>query len=359
MSVSPVYRAVLDIDDVLAFTEYATTKVAAYVERKGSVVSAIVPHYVPPGVREFIQLLYRMEDVQVWFFSSGDKSRNHPFVRELLGEDTYEELKGRILSRDDLWEEKDSWNAIRYKKNLRTVTQDVDALANTILIDDNVNNSAAGQGKNFLRAGCMDGRSFTLPDIKRELYGSDGMRFIRIRFDKRSWPSGWRSSVKEGNCICVMMAGVWDGHHQFRIGFVDQITHEYREVSVEDPELRNLFYQYYHYNYEEYPSCVLDKIRSIVENHGGRTRKIWRRPNRIFCVAGLFFTALKNAKRENISLSESLNRFYLREAGDGGSYNDAMRRMLRHDELYWRGLKLLQTINPVLQFTSPQNYPNL
>lgn len=354
MSVSPVYCAVFDIDDVLAFTDYVTPEVVDFIEREGAVVQAIVPHYVLPGVREFIQLLYRMEDVQVWFFSSGDKTRNHPFVRELLGEEVYEELRSRILSRDDLREVKARGAPTEYKKDLHAVMLNI---ANTILIDDNIHNAAGGQAENFLRAGCVDGNAFTLSNWKRNAYGADGMRFIKIRFDTRSFLRSWPTSVKAGNCIKVIMAGFWDGHHQFRIAFVDQKTHECREMLVEDSELRDVFYQYYHYNQEKYPQWVEDKIRSMVENQGGRTRKIWRRPNRIFCVAGLFFTALDNAKREHISLSESLSRLYLKEAGTDSCYTDAVRRMLRHDELYWKGLKLLQAINPALQFTSPQNYP--
>lgn len=364
MSISPVYRVVFDIDEVLAFRKCDKPELAAFIEQHGMVVSAIVPHYVPPGIKEFIRLLFQTGELQVSFFSSGAKIRNDLFVQELLrqslGENADIDLEDRVLSCEDLTigfgKDRFDLDSGEHQKDLTKVTRDISALANAILIDDDESFVADGQVQHFLQTEC-NSACFRHWKRKRDLYGPDGMRFVEIAFEQRGRARGWmRDRAQKGNCIGVMMEE-WTGENgqNFTIGFVDQETHEYREVPIEDFELRYELAECYIYSTksDDYPSCILDKIRSIVESNRGRTKKIWRAPNRIFFVAGLFFTAMKSATVEGISLSESLHRLYRKEIGKDGSYSAALRRMTKHDELYWRGLKLLQTINPDLQMTSP------
>ena len=101
-------NVVFDIDGVLACTRARTLQSASFFHRKGMIITALKTHYIFPGVRELMQLLFSIDRIRVSFFSSGVKERNIPFVRELLetslGRENYLKVEGRVdvLSRDDL-----------------------------------------------------------------------------------------------------------------------------------------------------------------------------------------------------------------------------------------------------------------
>lgn len=94
---------IFDIDNVLALGEGAiTTAVRAYLKSYSAIIMAAgYEHYLQPGTIELIKYLFSMADVRISFFSSGDNTRNHEFVRELLtlalGKKKYEEVKAFVL----------------------------------------------------------------------------------------------------------------------------------------------------------------------------------------------------------------------------------------------------------------------
>lgn len=130
-------------------------------------VDAIKPHIIHPGVIEFIQLIDKMPNIKISFFSSAIKERNSTLVEKLLcfalGKARYEAIKNqiKICSEEDLEEGDDILSKTQYenygicyrenKKNLKRVLAADDELAWTVLIDDDMTYSYYGQEKNILK----------------------------------------------------------------------------------------------------------------------------------------------------------------------------------------------------------------
>lgn len=366
MAISPVYHVALDIDDFLAFRQSKPSeKLVDFIQNEGAIIDAYRTYYILPGVKEFIQLLFQTDNLKVSFFSAGLKIRNDLFVDKLLqaslGKEAYENLKDRvsIFSQEDLTERSRSENyglqAGKYQKDLKKVASDAQALANTILIENDESYVAERQVKNFLFACDSNAMPFEWIKYRHQFYDPDGSRFLKIQFEDIS-NEYVREDARNKNCIGVLINDQYET--PISIGFVDRASHEYREVPLDDLELLDKISSSYYNGRKIKDSTpeLLDKIRSFVESRGGKIRKIWRAPNRIYYVAGLFFTALSSAKQNGISLSEALFRIYSKERGNSGSYVDALERLCKNDELYWRGLELLRSINPNLRLTTPQSY---
>ncbi len=99
-----------------------------------------------------------------------------------------------------------------------------------------------------------------------------------------------------------------------------------------------------------YDSAILDKLYKFVEKHGGQTKKICHRANRIYLITALLFRALNQARSSNASLSSCLPRIHT-ECGEV-----IKNEWMTDDELYLEGLEKLRSINPSLEFIHPHNY---
>lgn len=99
---------------------------------------------------------------------------------------------------------------------------------------------------------------------------------------------------------------------------------------------------------------LIEDIRMIVEQQGGRYQKICRSANRIFFAAGLFSLANEKAKNEGIPISESLFSLQYKSKADGThelNYN-----LQKVDSIYLLGLEKLKKYNADLELSHPFSY---
>ncbi len=169
-------RVVLDLDETLVTTPSmmsVSEDLPAFFLAKGAILEVGgTPHYVFPGVKEFLQHLFinLFEHVEVFFFSAGDKARNEELVAKLLayalGDSAYGgfDPEQRIFSRAHMTKitQKEAyiqythflipWASSRKKKDLNVLgTYEMPAdLGATLLIDNGLWNARLGQHKNIL-----------------------------------------------------------------------------------------------------------------------------------------------------------------------------------------------------------------
>ncbi|WP_419420736.1 ankyrin repeat domain-containing protein [Legionella sp. D16C41] len=182
---------IFDIDDTLAGHSSIEDEEKLYFLRKSALISAAErEHQVFPGVIELMRFLYSKDNIEVAFFSSGQKQRNVEFVEKLLikalGPDRYQVVKPSliILSRDDLTPEDRlksrqmyenfGLSAGNFKKDITKVT-DSTTLENVILADDDSTYVYYGQEKNFLR--CPSGESKYYNELNREYSDLDYQQY--------------------------------------------------------------------------------------------------------------------------------------------------------------------------------------
>ena len=148
-------HVVLDIDGVLAGHDKPTAEeTALFFLRKGAVIFLERPHYIFPGVIEFLQVLSAHPDITVSIFSAEEAERNELLMEQLLKlamkEGSCDVIKPmQILSRSDIERlKKDGC----YTKNLSKVSAAGGSLENVVLIDDDETYVSPGQEKNLLKA---------------------------------------------------------------------------------------------------------------------------------------------------------------------------------------------------------------
>lgn len=376
-------NVVLDIHDVLACTEVRNIEQASFFKNKGAIITAVKTHYVFPGVIEFIKVLFQTENVKVSFFSSSKEEVCVRFVEQLLksalGESKYADVKQKVkvLSRNDLTEASDEAKKEHFRlyglhvgnmqKNIAKVLGEGESLENAVLMDDDKTYVEMGQARNFLSVPCTNGRNFeVLRDLCRR-YQPEGFKFLRCIFANESVASGLleyeEDLVKEGRQILIIKTK--DG---FNIGYVDKESkYQSKQISSDHPSLLEELNKIHRGSIENSKTvCYVENkelvknICLLVESWGGRNKKICRQANRIYYAAGLFFTALKEAKAQNITIAESLFRlqFKLKEMKeeDDHKYEPVFRRLSKMEDIYVIGLQKLREVNSTLQFTTPHSF---
>jgi hypothetical protein len=311
-----------------------------------------------------------MDNVRVSFFSGGEKIRNDLFVQELLtlslGKEKYEKIKDqvRILSQEDL---KQSTFGDRMElcdgkmqKDLYKVVQTADELANALLIEDDESFVANGQAKNLLYAGSLDQDCFS--DANQ--YEADGTRLLQITLQgRKSCVAAWlQREARAGKRISVLLEpGKIFKLKSVTICFLDASSQKYREEILDDGDLWNELAELYWSSLN--PRCspsISEKIRDFVQSKGGKTRYIWKEPNRIYYLTGLLFKVFAKAEKKEKTLSETLFSLYAKEMDPAlkETYSGAIRVYHQKEELYLRGLELLKAINPNLELVTPAIYLN-
>lgn len=152
---NPLVDVVLDIDATLAT---GSTQDFKQFPQDQIITAASYPHFIHPGVIEFIRYLYSPGlNIRVSFYSAGASERNLPFVKELLiralGRARYNEIRTsvKVLSRDYMVRDqkhsaKDLKLILQYQNS--TNTHD---LSQVVLVDDNTDFVHTGQHRNLLR----------------------------------------------------------------------------------------------------------------------------------------------------------------------------------------------------------------
>lgn len=166
---------VFDIDDSIAtgFYDDDFSKLekrhswVSIFKNKGLYLDAIKPHIIHPGVIELIQLLDKMPNMRMSFFSGGAKERNQILVEKLLclalGQKRYNSIQNKIkiCSRTDLEVSISTLDKSQHesygidhgnnKKNLKKILGENDDLDWTVLIEDDLTYTYYGQEKNILK----------------------------------------------------------------------------------------------------------------------------------------------------------------------------------------------------------------
>lgn len=360
-------NVVFNIDRTLTCRDSVeNTHEAAFFLNKGMIVSAIMTHYVFPGVIELMQLLFQTPDVRVSFFSAERKERNIPFVEQLLeralGKDEYLKIKNtvRILSEDDLIvtsKEEKAKNREMYRFQPGNKQKDLlslvsrDELSNTVLIGTATADVACHQqAKNllyiketmfFLFKGVLN------DDIELDAAGSIP---IPCKFKTAELSSDDKERLRKGNNIVIMK-----NESSFKIDFVNSISYEQEQIPIEDEKLIESLNKWPEKRWLVEDPSITEQIYSHVAAHQGKTRNIYREANRIYYLAGLLFTAMETAKKENIPVTEVLFQYQYKPITPSKYwplYND----LAESDRFYEIGLARLRQVNNSLQFTSPSSY---
>ncbi len=377
-------NVVLGIDDLLAIDavsddkfenrDVSTLEQAYFFQKNGEIISESETYYIFPGVREFIQLLIKTENIRVSFFSPGTDERNTEFVDELLKRvltpDEYEIKRPwiQVLTSKDMVqctsEEKEEMKMEyglylgNHQKDIKKVLDMGGLLENTVSIDDNKSQISYRQEKNILLASSTNHKSFSKLISKIQKYTPDGYKFLEcILLAHES--DLYKEPVHDG--IAIKIFKTQDG---FKVCFVNT-SFEYQEkiISEEvDSELVFALNGIYQNNLDETGRSVikddevLKNIRDFVTSFDGRIKKICRSANRICYVTGLLFSALKEAEENNIPVSDVLfdRQFKYIEAKNKYKLNEKSLR--KRDDLYISGLLKLKEINPDLEFITPHNY---
>ena len=364
----PVYNVVLDIDHVLATCDsIQTPEEALFFRQRGAIVTAIKTHYVFPGVLEMIKGLYAMEDVRTSFYSAGSQERNRVFVDQLLERALPTEVSSRakkevcILSREDLNE---SWqkDISRVLRNGHTG----DSVDNTVLVDDRLLNVVPEQSPNFLFVPPSTVGTFAALRRKKDFYEETGFKFLKCGITPESFAdyASIRKPVDEGKCIFAARKDA----DTFDLRFLDGRSELYRiePISAETHQpLASALERIYQENLKK--DCVVTPVNDpevhknlcgLVDSIGGKTQTICHRANRIYYVAGLLWTALAEAKSQQIPLAHALFPLQSERIRMGGIdvYMQKFKESPRQDLYYHRGLDILRKINGDLELINPHNY---
>lgn len=175
---TPLINIVLDIDECIAtaFDDDISKLDQQYpwveiFKQNGLYIDAFKPHIIHPGVIELIQLIDKMPNTKLSFFSSTDKERNDILIEKLLcralGKERYDAIKSQVVicsggKGGDLVKGNDELNDVQlhnygidpgnYKKNLESIlTRNGGELNWAVLIDDDITHCYYGQEKNILR----------------------------------------------------------------------------------------------------------------------------------------------------------------------------------------------------------------
>ena len=109
----------------------------------------------------------------------------------------------------------------------------------------------------------------------------------------------------------------------------------------------------------EGPNYVLPGVRELIQLFH-RTKRISLAVfslgfHRICFATGLFFTALREAERQGISISDALFREQFKEIYED-KYSPIFLELSRRDEFYVLGLEKLREVNPDYVFVTPNSY---
>lgn len=382
------YNLVFDIDNVLADTTVREAKEIKFFKEKGFVLTAIKTHYIFPGVIEMMQLLFRMPDVRVSFFSSGHQSRNEMFVEKLLekalGKERYLEVKASVrilsgkksdgetdLSLNNPEDSKAQW--LKYglhhgnkKKSVEKIAGPGNSLDNCVLIDDELSWIKRGEENNFLYSPASYTRNFFDLEGSREFHTFDSHGFMRIPFSDYS-----HSCNHEYMKTCVLQSkhiSLIFEENTGRVFYSDLSQTKVEELEISLESTKDLFIalrKYYHgliSKKDGEPKLSEEEAREILYNliaqKNGKISKINLECNRICYVAGVLFKGLEQA-RNGVPLTQYLFPLHFTPKKDSDTFVPRFTSdecYHEREELYLYGLNVLRQANPHFAFITTQIY---
>lgn len=384
---NPVFNLVFDIDGTLAVEDTFSPQSSRYLEKTGHIVTALKTHFVFPGVVELMQLLFKMPDVKVSFFSSGPQDRNELFVAELLkralGEEQYHKVKneiricsgkkntGDIHGHGDLTrrnEEKQmqqknlygDWLTGARKKCLRKIIGEDGELENTILIDDAPSYIMYEQERNLFYLPEIELDDFhdpIEPSTRFDLFDLQGLKIIPFVKRSKIFPA----EVLDTDFICILFSA-----DSFKLHFRDIDEKKINEITIFKETNEEIFNAAKHYYCKTNISPTTtetgltkteldDYFYDLINKNNGKTKKIQFEYNRIYYLAGMIFKALK-AARAGSTLTQFFFPLHFTPTEDQKfslRYRSKDAEHLR-EEHYHYGLKKLRKANQDLTFVIPE-----
>ena len=374
---NPTYTVLLDIDNVVACDSYTDIEQVKFYYLRGRIIKAITTHYLFPGAIELITFLYLAENVKFAFFSAGAHERNKPFVRKVsqyafAGQDDKIQ-KIRVFSghhlkttheqaRENCWKQYGVYLG-RKHKDILCGLKEGDDIKNAVLWDNSLTVAAPDQVKNLLYVPSTNSQHFSNLATKISSYDSLGFKYLKCAFastKNKKW-NELEAKVKGRTQLLIVQQD-----EGFEIHFIDEQSRAYKKkllTKEENSALIAALNQSYPGLLKRDSSVVwpiddknlLKKVYDFVCTYGGISQKICRQANRIYYAAGLFFTALKKARKEGLPLCEALFQLQF-EKKDDGSFVRKFRELSKMDGLYLLGLKKLRQINPQLNLNTPHDY---
>lgn len=409
-------HVVLSINSLLG-TDWSLThnpNEAAFFQNRGAVVSIDLArgrlpsvektYYLFPGAIEFIKRLSMEPGVKISFFSLRPEAVTLPLVQELFRLACPEKSASKILSKEHLTEtsgfqqmEQDKNYGVEMGNNHKDLTKllaEGESLEQVVNIEEDISYVGPDQMRNTLYAVNTETYHFSGIAKKCDNYSADGIKFVhmilQLEFARVQLKSGYtyRERYRRADINRTAYTAERPGIvvTQSKFGFEFLFLHQ--SGVMQDLLLRPNDSPLYEELTEACstllektePSCLLEnakhrelmtKIANFVEERGGVARGICKRANRIYYAAGLFFSALEQAKKDQVSVPEVLFKrqfAFTKESTYKGQYRipekienvyrGKYKALLKKDELYYLGLKELQKANPELTFTNPHNYIN-
>ncbi len=388
------FNLVFDIDNVLADTEVSEVNEIKFYQQKGFVLSAIKTHYIFPGVIELMQLLFRMPDVRVSFFSSGHQSRNELFVEKLLeralGKEHHLKIKDDVqilsgkkdIGNTDLsinTKEESQIQLNKYglydgnnKKSLEKVVEHKGNLENCVLIDDDSSWIKCGQEGNYLYVPALYTRDFVkmARESEDEDYMHDEYGQMKIPFNDCT---SFRNPEYLKNCIInAEYISLLFENEKCTLGYVDLDQKQCEEIEISQESDEAIFKAVKKY-YQKNKSSLEKKndqtvtmtkeeldlvLYVLIEKKNGKTSSMNLNCNRICYIAGVLFKALESA-RSGSSLTRFLFPMHFSPKENSANFEprfESDEAFDKREEYYYYGLEKLKQANPNFSFINPQIY---
>lgn len=364
-------NVVLDIDNVLCHDSKLKPNEANFYLNEGAIISALKTHYVFPGVKEFIKLLFQTKNIKVSFFSSSDHARNKLFVKELLkaslGKHEYKKIKKDviILSKEDLVS--NSKNNPLYDlpsgtqgKDISKVLRNGDLIENAILIDDSATFACFNQSENLMKVPCATRGGFTDLPFLLDSYDKDGYRGIPCYFRTiEEYDSEYEDpdELSENSILFPDEINVLKSKGGYEIEFLNTQAKqcERKALNENNKELISLLNEIHKISCSVKNPKLLSKIYAFVDSNKGQTKVMHLESNRICYVAGLLFKSMEEAKQKNVPITKVLSQWQFQKEINN-TFTPIFDKLHSQQHLYFYGLDKLKEVNPNFSIVSPNKY---
>lgn len=345
----------ININGVLAMDSVDSLEQAAFFKNKGAIITAGKAHCLFPGAIEFLKLLFQTENVKVSFYHDDKRIETKELVKQImelaLGEKSSEMTVG-VFSKEDFLTNQEGYKSVR-RKDLIDVLDVGDSIEDAVLIDHDL--SSLKDRSNLLLTKETDNDTFGSLSWFKAFYSKEGEMPLNccLMIGAAFVPEQIRD-VKRGKSIAIIKA-----EEGFTLSFMDEHStkHIKENVSLETHKelaqnLTKVFEQMIKGG-DKFQIIddkkVVEQIYDFVASHQGKTKTICRQVNRIYHIAGLFFSSLIQANESHKPITAILSKIQFDKDGwiKPGS---------ERDEYYFCGLNHLRKINPTLSFTNPHDY---
>lgn len=368
-----VYTVVWDIDDVITARGCRTLAGIRFFSQEGAVLRAQVTQYVFPRIKELFQRLYQEPNIRMAFFSSGSKERGmllRPQLLELaFGQERAEEIKKAIpiLSEEDLEEHPFQEREFDFvipqgkRKNLSRVTPEGGSLKDVIIIDNQIEYAVRGQEHHFFRVrntaadfenmGCHRKLTEWTRDGKFSPVAYTGSLQDSIRFRKADVPF-----VSRGTFIII-----YPDESAYIVEFKARGKEECQTARLDSSSpLFEKIARYFPNDSQVGPE-TLPELYAWIREQGGEIpeNRIYHEANKVYYVAGILFTAIERAKRENRPLSQIMLEIQYKWDEATQRHIGQFERLCCEDHWYVRGLEELRKVNSELEFMHPHLYKQI